>query len=359
MSLGPMWTRPIQFEIQEPLGEGSQGCVFKALRRDRASGMVQTVAAKILHSETAVELWRREFESLARVRSPYCLQVFAFERLRGRPALILEYVEGISLAQLAQACVLTTEEAAEIIAQAELGILDLHKFNVFHGDLSPHNVLVDCEGRIRLLDFGLANCVGESIRLTPEFAAPERLSGSPADLSSDIFSLGQLERFLLGPSNDSWQNSSYLRSEPASRSLRQFSLVPEVQTALAQKVKGLVARRNLALRVSTRTQAQKPAIPDLVKQRFVAAITAAMLLGAPATSPSEGLNAISPLNIRTQKWHYLKLDGSPIGYAPLSVPLVAGRTYKLEWHSARGKGQMQVHLTAGSTLTLSDSDFSH
>src|SRR3954471_20522810 len=109
-----MWRQEIRTQLKELLGEGGQGCVFKALRTDRESRLSQTVAVKILHSKTAVELWRKEFESLHRVRSPYCVQVLSFERVRGRPALILEYIEGVSLAALGRTCYLSEPDLTEI-----------------------------------------------------------------------------------------------------------------------------------------------------------------------------------------------------------------------------------------------------
>src|ERR1035437_9654097 len=109
----------IGFELLELLGEGSQGSVYKALRSDRSSGLRQIVAVKILHSKTAVSLWRQEFESLSRVRSNYCVQVLSFEWFKRRPALILEFVEGASLAQLGQMCILNDDEIYEISAQLQ------------------------------------------------------------------------------------------------------------------------------------------------------------------------------------------------------------------------------------------------
>ena len=80
-----MWRRNVHLQKLELLGEGSQGQVFKARRLDPQSGLCQTVALKILHSRTAVELWRQEFESLSQIRSPYCVQVHSFERYGRRP----------------------------------------------------------------------------------------------------------------------------------------------------------------------------------------------------------------------------------------------------------------------------------
>jgi serine/threonine protein kinase len=354
-----MWKSGIRYEIQELLGEGSQGSVYKALRRDRRSGLTHTVAAKILHSKNAVELWRREFESLSRVRSAYCVQVHAFERLEGRPALILEYVEGVSLYQLADAVFLSAPQVAELVAQIECGLLDLHKYGVFHGDLSPHNVLVDKHGRIRLLDFGLANCEGHAIRLTPEFAAPERIAGGRADFASDVFSLGRIEQFLLGKKPSLDTESPYLNVMPAERRLREIAPSLDRQNELGLRVAELIERRERARAVQTRTIGLETSAAPSLTARIVGLITSGLVMAASGASPSTVLGRISPLHIRTEKWVYVSLNGSPLGYSPLSVPLASGKSYKLEWLSAEGRGEKHVKVEAGRELTLTDRDFSH
>ncbi len=351
-----MWRKSIGYEIQEMLGEGSQGRVFKALRQDPAAGLTETVAVKILHSETAVDLWRREFESLRRVRSPFCVQVFAFERIEGRPALILEYVNGVSLSAFSQSSLLNEDEIGEILSQLETAVLDLYKSGVFHGDLSPHNILIDIEGRLRLLDFGLANCAGADIRLTPEFAAPERHAGESAGLASDIFSLGRIEQFLRGQNFGPDKSSPYLCLDPGKRSLRGICSEPEAREKLKHKVSLLHERKRIANSLSTRTIG----IPARRPKTFVLGlITSCLLVTASSASPNFHSHAPELLQIRTNRWHYFILDGNPVGYSPISIPLSAGRVYKLEWISARGRGVKTLKMKPHVAHLLQDRDFSH
>jgi serine/threonine protein kinase len=356
-----MWRRGIEYKIQELLGEGGQGSVYKVLRRDRATGLSHTVAAKILHSKNAVDVWRREFESLARVRSPYCVQVHAFERLNGRPALILEYVEGVSLLQLARAGVLSASDTREISAQLESALLDLNSSGLFHGDLSPANVLVDIEGRIRLLDFGLANCTGDAglRRLTPEFAAPERLQGARAGLASDLFSLGRIENFLLGRKSSLDIHSPYLNVMPEARSTRGLVSQAQARRELGLKVFEALERRRHAERARVSTLAFAPSLERSWKVRAVAVAGALLMLSLPGASQSKVAGQISVLHVRTKNWTYLSLNGSPLGYSPVSVPLTPGKTYILEWLSASAHGQKRLLLKAGADLKLTDRDFSH
>jgi serine/threonine protein kinase len=352
-----MWKRSISFEIKELLGEGSQGQVYRALRQDPGTGLTQTVAVKILHSETTVESWKDEFQSLAKVRSPYCVQVFGFERLNKRPALVLEYVDGVSLSALGKAFWFDEEDIREILAQCEAAVLDLYKFGAFHGDLSPHNVLIDSQGHLRLLDFGLANCRSGLVRATPEFASPERLCGESATLASDIFSLGRIELFLRGAKPTIDLSSPYLNADPDLRSLRGWPPETERQNNLAIKVKAFQERR--ALTRDTRTAILVPLRPRRLASMILATISGCLLLTLSSTVQSTGSKSVPVLQIRTHHWHYFRLNGSPLGYSPINLPLEAGRTYHLEWTTANGSGVRSIQVQPGRIQKLSDRDFSH
>lgn len=339
----------------EILGEGGQGCVYKALRTDRHSGMQQTVAIKILHSKTAVKTWQREFESLARVRSPHCVQVLSFERFRGRPALVLEYVDGISLAQLGQAVWLSAANVREIVAQLECALVDLHRHGLHHGDLSPQNILIDRDGRVRVLDFGLANSSEEESRLTPAFAAPERLCGAPASEASDLYSLGRVQEFLLGSAE-----GAYLAEDPAQRELQCLRVCREQQDALAEKIRSHLSRRELISGARTQTHAvTSQAAKWPLKAPLLGAIASLMILVTSSASQVKGPARVGHLNIRTRAWHRIEVDGRALGYSPVSLPLTAGTPHHLRWTSARGQGEKILVMKPYERKTLEDSDFSH
>lgn len=346
-----MWQRNLGYEIQEKLGEGSQGQVFKALRRDSQASLCETVAIKILHSETAFDLWRNEFESLRRIHSRFCVRVFAFERIQGRPALVLEYVDGISLAKLGQAGPLTGKFTEEIVAQLEEAVSDLFTQGLFHGDLSPHNILVDREGRLKLLDFGLANASG---RFTPEFAAPERFAGEPATFAADLFSIGRLNQFLRGQSFSSDESSPHLQLSPAKRKLSGKTSSPTARAELGSHVSLILARQSSAdkmvTRVLTCTQPAKPAV------WLTAMLTVATMCVASSTATAK-LPADFFVQIRTNHWHYFILDGQPLGYSPVSMALHAGRTHRLEWISGHRRGVKLLSAAPRASRILQDRDF--
>lgn len=339
-----MWSSKVQLELGELLGEGSQGRVFKALRRDRVTNLTQIVAAKILHSRNAVEIWKREFESLSRVRSPYCVQVLSFERVRGRPALILEYVDGVSLAELARTPVLTDRDIDEIAAQIAIGLQDLSEQQVFHGDLNPHNVLVDKDGQIRLLDFGLANFGGSETRLTPAFAAQARLMGEPAGFESDMVSLNKLVDFLRGCEEGTDKRWPGAMTHPEHR-------------------------RILGEKVRLRQQCQR-AIQDLRTRTVTSGVRESRrnhmltLLFFLLIASSTGAQRISfgdqgVLRVRTRLWHHLTFDGRPIGYAPVDIPVHDRSRHRIEWHSPKGRGFLDLRLAPGELRLLTDRDLTH
>lgn len=358
----PMWWADIQFDLLDILGEGSQGRVYKALRRDRRTGLSQVVALKILHSRTAVDLWRHEFESLARVRSPYCVQVLSFERYKRRPALVLEFIDGVSLTELGRGCLLSPDETGEVLAQLEMALKDLHSHGVFHGDLSPHNILIDGRGRVRVLDFGLANSSEGNLRVTAEFAAPERLNGAHADLASDIFSLGRIEQFLRGDDLNSEVDSAaspYLRYSPAARSLRDLVPRADTQKKLGGTVTNLISRRKMVSAIRTQSQLLVSKVKLSYKDFLLGLIASLMVLATSSATLSRPKSQWGSLDIRTKQWHRISIDGRDLGYSPVSVSLAAGKSYKLQWASNHGRGEKKITVQPQERRLLEDSDFSH
>jgi serine/threonine protein kinase len=346
-----MWSRSIKYELLERLGEGGQGCVFKALRRDPVTGLSEMVALKVLHSETTHSLWRKEFESLKRVRSPYCVQVLSFDRVDGRPSLVLEFVDGASLNHLGRSGLLDESDIEEILSQIELALLDLNRSDIFHGDLSPGNVLIDREGSIKLLDFGLANSGGTEARLTPDFASPERLAGEHPSLASDLYSLGAIEGLLRGKWNF---QSPYLAHDPAERKPAGRKSQPRRRRALAAKVIQWQNRQRWATTTQTLTSPRKNWKPRVA----LVLCSILLLLISPGAVPYyNSLPAPAVLSIRTLNWHRIYINGRLLGYAPIQIPVDPSQTTVLEWISALGKGRKVLRTEPGQRIVMGDRDF--
>jgi tetratricopeptide (TPR) repeat protein len=198
------------YEILSALGAGGFGEVYKArdLRLDR------TVAIKILPSADA-ELrgrFEREAKTIATLHHPHICTLFDIGNHDGIDYLVLEYLEGETLAQRLERGRLGTDEALGIATEIAGAIDDAHKQHIVHRDLKPANVMLTANGA-KLLDFGLAKlrvdgAVNpssiESTRSTPavtaqgsllgtlHYMAPEQLEGKEADSRSDIWAFGCL-----------------------------------------------------------------------------------------------------------------------------------------------------------------------
>ena len=185
------------------------GDVF--LARDHQQGG-REVALKVLRARridpSAIDRFREEFRSLTRLRHPNLAEVFDFGRVdgTGSPFLSMEYVSGCDLSRLPRP---EARRRFASIAAGSLRALDyVHARGFSHNDIKPQNILLSTEGRVKLVDFGLAQRIeGESAAEasgTLAYAAPERLAGAPADERSDLYSLGSVLYELLagGPPFD-------------------------------------------------------------------------------------------------------------------------------------------------------------
>ncbi len=115
----------------------------------------------------------------------------------GRPFLVMELVEGPPLAVALSAGPLTPVRALDVIAQVARALQAAHSAGVIHCDIKPANLLLRRDGRVKLIDFGIARRAGSSVLTgpgtvlgTPAYLAPERLAGQPATVASDLYALG-------------------------------------------------------------------------------------------------------------------------------------------------------------------------
>lgn len=195
-----------RYELGECLGEGGMGQVFKAF--DRRLG--RPVALKFLTQEDPAmrRLFRREARIQARLEHRHVLPIYDRGEWGGRPFLAMRYVAGGTLAEVDDA--LSLGQKVRLLIQVAEGLDAVHRAGLLHRDVKPSNVLVarmaDGELEALITDFGLAVELGEAARAvddgvagSPQYIAPERLSGSPARQRSDVYSLGvTIYRLLVG-----------------------------------------------------------------------------------------------------------------------------------------------------------------
>ncbi len=192
-----MRTSFLHYTIIEKLGEGGMGVVY--LAKDNRLG--RKVALKFLPSHVAVKPEdRKRFEQEARAAAalnhPNIAQVFAIEEDR-ELFIVMEYVEGVLLSEVIQDNRLSLEEKIDVAEQIARGLRAAHAKGIFHRDIKASNIMIDRDGRVKIMDFGLARTKGAthitktgSTIGTTAYMSPEQLEGGDVDERSDIWSFG-------------------------------------------------------------------------------------------------------------------------------------------------------------------------
>ncbi|MFE7553701.1 serine/threonine-protein kinase, partial [Streptomyces gardneri] len=191
------------------IGRGGMGEVWQAT--DEVLGRPVAVKLMLGHGTdpSAGDRFRLEAQTAARLSHPHVVGVFDFGTWDGKLFLVMELVEGDSLAgSPSDPLVLPAERVAVVAAHAAAGLAAAHRQGVVHRDIKPGNLLVDAEGTVKLADFGIARFVDDpSAALTTTgqivgtglYLAPERALGQPASSASDVYSLGcVLYQLLIG-----------------------------------------------------------------------------------------------------------------------------------------------------------------
>ena len=193
-----------RYQLLDKLGEGGMGTVFRA--RDQT--LNRFVAVKILpagklQDADAIARFRREALALAKLSHPHIIQAYDSGQDGDKHFLVMELVEGRSLAaELAEKGRLVPTRAADYARQAALALHHAHRLGLVHRDVKPSNLLRDAEGRVKLLDLGLTRFLQDQLgdtaltqegsgMGTPDYCAPEQFRDAhKADARSDIYSLG-------------------------------------------------------------------------------------------------------------------------------------------------------------------------
>jgi serine/threonine protein kinase/tetratricopeptide (TPR) repeat protein len=199
------------YRIVEQIGEGGMGVVYRAHdeRLDR------DVAIKVLHHDVAQDIDRlarfeREAKAVAKLDHPNILAIHELGMHEGSPFIVTELLDGESLRGRIPPGGMPWPEVAEIGAAVAEGLAAAHRQNIVHRDLKPENIFLTSDGRVKILDFGLARIVlladeeADTATLTPGgtmagtvmgtvgYMSPEQAEGRPVDTRSDLFSLGTI-----------------------------------------------------------------------------------------------------------------------------------------------------------------------
>ncbi len=193
------------FRLEATLGSGAFGTVFRA----RDLTLDRVVALKVLQSDSpkAAELLLAEARVAAALLHPNVCVLHAVDQSLGFPMIVMEYIEGETLAKVIEAGRLTVQNASAIGRQIAQGMAAAHAKDIVHGDLKPANIMISGDGVAKIMDFGLARRYASSVAPavdtvdsaqsnpsglfgTPAYMSPEQARGQSASPASDVFALG-------------------------------------------------------------------------------------------------------------------------------------------------------------------------
>jgi Tol biopolymer transport system component/tRNA A-37 threonylcarbamoyl transferase component Bud32 len=208
------------YEVVSLVGSGGMGEVYKArdarLGRDVA---IKILPASITNEGERLKRFEQEARAVAALNHPNILTIYGIETHDGSPYLVSELLEGETLQQRLREGALPVRKALDIAVQTAHGIAAAHEKGIVHRDLKPANIFITTDGRVKILDFGLAKLTqpdtqqtgadGQTVTRTNAMQAgpvteegvvlgtagymsPEQVRGKPADGRSDIFALGTI-----------------------------------------------------------------------------------------------------------------------------------------------------------------------
>src|SRR3990172_6140589 len=211
MSLTPN-TRLGPYQILAPLGAGGMGEVYRA----KDTRLDREVAIKVLPDHFArdperIARFQREAKVLASLNHPNIAAIHGFEEVEGKRFLVMELVEGATLADRLHDGALSVEDALTIGRQIAEALEAAHERGIIHRDLKPANVKITPDGAVKVLDFGLAKAMTDELSAsemahsptiteqhtrpgvvlgTAAYMSPEQARGKPVDKRTDIWSFG-------------------------------------------------------------------------------------------------------------------------------------------------------------------------
>lgn len=189
--------------IKEVLGEGASGKVYRAITPDKID-----VAIKVYREQPGLEgdfgeRFQRECELYKKLNHPNIVPLLFWGKEHGVRFLVMEFVDGSSLAERYQGNPASQEVVVQYLKQAAQALGYAHGMGIIHRDVKPENFLVTRSGKLKLLDFGLAREVLSSLTQTghslgtPAYMSPEQIKGGFVDHRCDQYSLGATGYFLL------------------------------------------------------------------------------------------------------------------------------------------------------------------
>lgn len=328
------------YRLVRELGAGGMGVVWLA---ERADGLFKRPVALKLphvgpHAKAFAERFAREREILAALDHPRIARLYdAGISAQGQPYLAIEYVEGERLDTWCDRQRLGLAERVRLFIDVLHAVQYAHGRLVVHRDLKPANILVTREAGVKLLDFGIARLLGDpasdqtaitqigGVALTPDYASPEQITGSPIGVASDIYSLGVvLYELLLGH--------------------RPYKLQRQSRGALEEAIVAVDVARPSEVAIDDAVADRRASDPERLRRQLKGELDT-ILLAALAKAPAARFETCSAFADDLQRY----LDGRPLRVRP-ETSLSQARKFVLRHRWSVGATAGVVLLVLGSAL---------
>lgn len=189
-----------RFEVQEEIGSGGMGMVYRALDRELGDQVaIKTLRPELLQDPTLLERFKSEIRLARHISSKHVVRTHDIGERDGVYYLTMEYVEGITVRELLDTRGrLGVAPTLAIASQLAQSLVAAHEQGVIHRDIKPQNLLLDGAGVLKVMDFGVARLTGGNANLTeagmlvgtPSYMAPEQMLGEGIDERTDLYAVG-------------------------------------------------------------------------------------------------------------------------------------------------------------------------
>jgi serine/threonine protein kinase/Tfp pilus assembly protein PilF len=188
-----------RYEIIEEIGKGGMSRVYKALDREIDEKIaLKLIRPEIASNKTLIQRFQNELKMARKISHKNVCRMLDIGKDGGSRFITMEYISGEDLKKsIRRMGPLTIRKTISVSKQVCHGLSEAHRLGVIHRDLKPHNIMIDREGSVRIMDFGIAlsqetkGITDPNIMIgTPQYLSPEQVEGKKADKRSDIYSLG-------------------------------------------------------------------------------------------------------------------------------------------------------------------------
>ena len=188
-----------RYEILQELGRGGMGIVYKAMDRETSECLALKVLRKeVLDDKLVMQRFKNELRIARKITHKNVCRIYEFTHIREGPCISMEYVEGETVRSLLNRIgVFSVRSTVDLVRQICSGLREAHAQGVVHRDLKPENLMIDREGQVKIMDFGVARIFSSHsvttlnvIAGTPAYMAPEQVESRDVDQRADIYALG-------------------------------------------------------------------------------------------------------------------------------------------------------------------------